>query len=60
MSELESTLDPETTKGVIYLSKIPPFMSVHAVREHLSSFGEVTKIYLTPEGLCLFPHFSPL
>lgn len=35
--------------GVVYLSRIPPFMSVHLLRRMMSQFGEVGRIYLTPE-----------
>jgi ESF2/ABP1 family protein len=35
--------------GVIYLSRIPPFMRPSTVRSHLSLHGEITKLFLTPE-----------
>ncbi|KAL8862171.1 MAG: hypothetical protein Q9178_001627 [Gyalolechia marmorata] len=35
--------------GVVYLSRIPPFMRPSTVRHLLSSFGSITKIFLTPE-----------
>ncbi|KAI4094015.1 MAG: hypothetical protein LQ344_002460 [Seirophora lacunosa] len=40
-----------TTKkpGVIYLSRIPPFMRPSTVRHLLSPFGPITKLFLTPE-----------
>ncbi|MCJ1275678.1 Activator of basal transcription 1 [Puttea exsequens] len=37
------------TPGVIYLSRIPPFMRPSAVRTLLSVHGPITKLFLTPE-----------
>ncbi|KAL9597122.1 MAG: hypothetical protein Q9219_005344 [cf. Caloplaca sp. 3 TL-2023] len=35
--------------GVIYLSRIPPFMRPSTVRHLLSPFGPITRLFLTPE-----------
>jgi ESF2/ABP1 family protein len=35
--------------GVVYLSRIPPFMSPAQVKTMLSSFGKVSRVYLRPE-----------
>ncbi|KAF9402885.1 RNA-binding ATPase activator esf2 [Podila epigama] len=35
--------------GIVYLSKIPPFMKPVKLRQLLSPYGEVGKIYLAPE-----------
>ncbi len=35
--------------GVVYLSRIPPFMRPSTVRHLLSPFGPITKLFLTPE-----------
>lgn len=35
--------------GVIYLSRIPPFMKPAAVRNLLSPYGSISQIFLTPE-----------
>lgn len=35
--------------GLVYLSKIPPFMKPIKVRQILSRFGEVNRIFLVPE-----------
>ncbi|KAI4222954.1 MAG: hypothetical protein L6R36_005786 [Xanthoria steineri] len=35
--------------GVIYLSRIPPFMRPSTVRHLLTPFGPITKLFLTPE-----------
>lgn len=36
-------------RGVIYLSRIPPYMPPHLVRTHLSTHGPITNLFLTPE-----------
>jgi len=36
--------------GVIYLSRIPPFMKPSALRHLLSPYGEINRIFLTPES----------
>ena len=40
----------ELTPGVVYLSRIPPFMRPRKVRHLLSQFGSIGRIYLQPEG----------
>lgn len=35
--------------GVIYLSRIPPFMKPQTLRTYLSPHGEIGKLFLTPE-----------
>ena len=37
-------------RGVIYLSRIPPFMKPQLLRSLLSKYGEILRIFLTPEG----------
>jgi ESF2/ABP1 family protein len=44
MSE-EKVVEP----GVVYLSRVPPFMTPFEVRQRLSAFGTVTRIFLRPE-----------
>ena len=45
-----TTTKTKTSKpGVIYLSRIPPFMRPSTVRTHLSLHGSITKLFLTPE-----------
>ncbi|KAF2727671.1 hypothetical protein EJ04DRAFT_478706, partial [Polyplosphaeria fusca] len=36
--------------GIIYLSRVPPFMKPSALRTLLSPHGTLTRIYLTPES----------
>jgi len=44
-----SMQDSDNLKGVIYLSRVPPYMQADKVRDYMSQFGEVGRIYLTPE-----------
>ena len=53
--EMEKKMKSEEKKkkspaGVIYLSRIPTKMNVKLIREYFSSFGDVDRIYLEPEG----------
>ncbi|KAL8907002.1 MAG: hypothetical protein Q9207_001688 [Kuettlingeria erythrocarpa] len=43
------TPTPSSKPGVVYLSRIPPFMRPSTVRHLLSPFGPITKLFLTPE-----------
>ena len=40
----------ETVAGIIYLSRVPPFMKPHKVKHLLSRYGSVGRVYLKPEG----------
>ena len=37
--------------GVIYLSRVPPFMKPNKVRNIMSQYGEVGRIFLQPEDM---------
>lgn len=37
-------------RGVIYLSRIPPFMKPNKARTIFEQYGEVTRLYLAEEG----------
>ncbi len=39
----------EDAKGVVYLSRIPPYMRAIKVRQLLSAYGELGRLYLAPE-----------
>ncbi|KAL5197108.1 hypothetical protein ABZP36_000620 [Zizania latifolia] len=43
-------LDGLSKRGVCYLSRVPPNMNPSHVRQMLSKYGEVQRIYLVPEG----------
>lgn len=38
--------------GIIYLSRIPPYMKPLKVRQIFSKYGEVGRVFLQPEGIC--------
>lgn len=40
----------ETKKGVIYISTIPPLMTVARIREIFMHYGEVGRIFLQPNS----------
>lgn len=37
-------------RGVCYLSRVPPHMNPLRLRQILSQYGEIGRVYLTPEG----------
>ena len=47
---LSPSKDKAPKRGVIYLSRIPPFMRPHTVRQLLSTHGTITRLFLTPEA----------
>ncbi|KAI5837616.1 hypothetical protein DFP73DRAFT_310497 [Morchella snyderi] len=51
LTQEELTASKAATKktGVIYLSKVPPFMKPMKVKQLLSRFGEINRIFLAPE-----------
>lgn len=46
---LTKTSQPTHKPGVIYLSRIPPFMRPSTVKTLLSTHGPISKVFLTPE-----------
>ena len=50
---MENKID-ETSPGIVYLSRIPPFMKPLKLRTILSQYGEVGRLFLQPEGLEFF------
>jgi hypothetical protein len=59
---LRESLAVPGKRGVCYLSRVPPHMNPSHVRQMLSKYGEVLRIYLVPEGnpqnrLALCVHF---
>ena len=43
----------EAVAGIVYLSRVPPFMKPHKVKHLLSRYGTVGRVYLKPEGISL-------
>lgn len=47
--EAEEAMKAIKKSGVVYMSTIPPYMKPIKVKQILERFGEVTRIYLSPE-----------
>lgn len=47
--QLNARAKAKKKTGVIYISRIPPFMKPQTVRSYLSPYGEIGKLFLTPE-----------
>ncbi|KAK9477193.1 hypothetical protein V1514DRAFT_334470 [Lipomyces japonicus] len=47
--ELQSNKEKIEKSGVVYLSRIPPFMKPAKVRQVLGRFGEIDRVFLSPE-----------
>jgi hypothetical protein len=47
---LRKSLGVPGKRGVCYLSRVPPHMNPSHLRQMLSMYGEVLRIYLVPEG----------
>jgi len=52
-AQLKEFQDEKDRTGMIYLSRIPPYMKPQKVRHIFSQMGDVDRIYLAPEGLFL-------
>ena len=51
MEETRSTRKTkETNPGVVYMSRLPPFMKPAKIRNIFSQYGEVGRLFLQPEG----------
>eukprot|EP00179_Madagascaria_erythrocladioides_P025707 CAMPEP_0198360428 /NCGR_PEP_ID=MMETSP1450-20131203/138377_1 /TAXON_ID=753684 ORGANISM="Madagascaria erythrocladiodes, Strain CCMP3234" /NCGR_SAMPLE_ID=MMETSP1450 /ASSEMBLY_ACC=CAM_ASM_001115 /LENGTH=79 /DNA_ID=CAMNT_0044067435 /DNA_START=19 /DNA_END=255 /DNA_ORIENTATION=+ len=46
---LEEFQKEQKRRGVVYLSRVPPFMMPGQLRSLLSKFGEVERVFLQPE-----------
>ena len=49
----ESRGDKGSVAGIVYLSRVPPFMKPHKVKHLLSRYGSIGRVYLKPEGQCM-------
>ncbi|KAK3076684.1 hypothetical protein LTS18_012343, partial [Coniosporium uncinatum] len=47
--QLERSQKAASRTGVIYLSRVPPFMKPHTLRHLLEPYGAIGRIFLTPE-----------
>lgn len=48
--ELEEFTAEQESRGIVYISRVPPFMKPDKVRREMSLHGRVMRIYLTPEA----------
>jgi ESF2/ABP1 family protein len=48
--KLKEFADADRRKGVIYVSRIPPFMKPVKLRHLLEKFAKLGRVYLAPEG----------
>lgn len=58
--ELEKFQAARDKTGIVYLSKIPPFMKPVKLRHLLGAFGELGRVYLAPEGKLFFQDHNEL
>jgi ESF2/ABP1 family protein len=47
--EAESFNEKLSKRGVIYLSRVPPFMKPNKVKSYFEQYGEVTRLFLAEE-----------
>lgn len=47
-AKFEQHKEAEDTKGVVYMSRVPPYMKVSYIREYFKRYKPL-RIYLTPE-----------
>ena len=47
---------PIAKRGVIYISRIPPYLKPHTLRQMISIHGPVTNLFLTPEPPTAYHH----
>lgn len=38
-------------RGIVYISRIPPGLTPSSLRDIMQQFGQVTRIYCTPQGI---------
>lgn len=48
-SDLKKFKKEKDRTGVVYISRIPPAMTPSNLRQHLSSFGNIGRVYLAPD-----------
>lgn len=49
-SRLKKKTEAAAARGVIYLSRIPPYMKPSKIRHIFSQYGDIDRVYLVPEG----------
>ncbi|MCJ1396447.1 RNA-binding ATPase activator esf2 [Xylographa bjoerkii] len=53
-SQLASSQRKAQKTGVIYLSRIPPFMRPSTIRHLLTPYGDISRLFLTPEPPAIY------
>ncbi len=48
--KLEAFEAAEHRKGLVYISRVPPFMKPAKLRHLMEPYGAIGKIYMAPEG----------
>ncbi len=48
LDEITAFNEEKDKTGIVYISRIPPMMGPQEIRNYLSPFGEITRVYLTP------------
>ena len=48
-AQLEASIKKARKTGVVYISRVPPFMKPSALRTFLTPYGTILRIFLTPE-----------
>lgn len=48
--ELEEFTAEQESRGIVYISRIPPFMKPDKVRREMAQHGRVMRVFLTPEA----------
>ena len=48
--KLKAFEEAERKRGVVYVSRIPPFMKPIKLRHMLEQFAKIGRVYLAPEG----------
>ncbi|KAL1917302.1 uncharacterized protein VTP21DRAFT_4958 [Calcarisporiella thermophila] len=47
--ELAKWQEEQNRTGIVYISRVPPFMKPQKIRQLLSQYGEIGRVYLAPE-----------
>ncbi|KAM7444753.1 Activator of basal transcription 1 [Porites harrisoni] len=53
MADSKKETKTKTTPGVVYLSRLPPFMKPAKIRNIFSQYGEVGRLFLQPEDVAV-------
>jgi ESF2/ABP1 family protein len=54
IKEAERYKESLEKRGVLYMSRVPPFMKPNKARDLFEQYGEVTRLFLQEEGIILY------